>query len=103
MMFIALVAVLALWATGSINGNGIGGASSNASLSWNVEYLHQNADGDVLQQNKAHNTVTVEGLETAMNRLIDDGTITAGGTAASDNILRTPTATFCSKTKPTTR
>jgi len=87
MMFIALVAVLALWATGSINGNGIGGASSNASLSWNVEYLHQNADGDVLQQNKAHNTVTVEGLETAMNRLIDDGSITAGGTAAFDNIL----------------
>ena len=86
-MFIALVAVLALWATGSINGNGIGGASSNASLTWNVEYLHKNADGDVLQKNRAHNTVTVEGLETAMTRLISDGSVAAGGTDAFDNIL----------------
>ena len=52
-----------------------------------MEYTHKTADGDVLQQSKAHNTVTVEGLETAMNRLIDDGSITAGGTAAFDNIL----------------
>ena len=70
-MFIALVAVLALWANGNLGGSGISGASSNAGIVWNVEYWHKNADGDVLQNKKAHNTVTTNGLDAAVERLID--------------------------------
>lgn len=72
-MFITLMAVLALWATGTIGGNGGPGASSNASIVWNVEYWHRNANGDLLQHVKDQNAVSVQGLESAMERLISDG------------------------------
>ena len=61
-MVTVLVAVLALWAWGPIGGSGASGPSSNASLVWNVEYWHRNADGEVLQHKIDHNTVTGTGL-----------------------------------------
>ena len=70
LMFITLVAVLALWATGTISGSGIGGNSSTAQLMWNVEYWHRNAEGEVLQHKKDHNLVTPLGLDAANVRLI---------------------------------
>ena len=88
-MFITLIAVLALWATGNIGGSGVGGASTTASAVWNVEYWHKNAAGEVLQYQKVHNTVTTNGLDAAVERLIDaesGGELVAivAGSAAED-------------------
>ena len=80
-MVTALVAVLALWAWGPIGG---GGSTSNASLVWNVEYWHRNADGEVLQHKIDHNTVTVEGLDAANLLLIDEDATLASGNPTTD-------------------
>lgn len=82
LMVTAMVAVMALWATGIIGGGGgvFGGSSSTATLVWNVEYWHRNAAGEVLQHKKAHNDISVEGLDAANLLLIDeDAALTAGG------------------------
>ena len=86
-MFIALVAVLALWATGSIGGSGGPGASSTASIVWNVEYWHKNAAGEVLQYQKKHNTVLDEGVQAAMERIVDVSVTTSGAADTFDNIV----------------
>lgn len=84
-MFITLVAVLALWANGNIGAKGIGGSSSTASAVWNVEYWHRNADGDLLQYVKDHNAVTVEGIDAANLLLIDEGATLASGNPTTDS------------------
>lgn len=66
----AMVAVLALWATGTIGGSGIGGNNSSAGIFWNVEYWHKNAAGEVLQHKQARNAIQASGREHAMERLI---------------------------------
>ena len=83
-MFIALVAVLALWANGTIGGSGTPGTTSNASLVWNVEYWHQNSAGEVLQYGKDHNTVTVEGIDQANALLIDSAQVLGNAAQSSD-------------------
>ena len=75
-----LVAVLALWAWGPMGG----GSTSNASLVWNVEYWHRNADGEVLQHKIDHNTVTVEGLDAANLLLIDESATLAAVNPTTD-------------------
>ena len=70
-MVTALLAVLGLWAWGPI---AAGGPTSNAGLTWNVEYWHRNADGEVLQHKNDSNTVTGVGVESALDRLINAGT-----------------------------
>ena len=79
-MVAVLVAVLALWAWGPMGG----GSTSNASLVWNVEYWHRNADGEVLQHKIDHNTVTVEGLDAANLLLIDESATLAAGNPTTD-------------------
>ena len=86
-MVTVLVAVLALWAWGPIGASG-GGASSNATLLWNVEYWHHNADGELLQHKIDHNTLTDKGLDAAMNRLLNQTVVTElGATDAFDKIV----------------
>ena len=65
-MVTTLVAVLALWAWAPIDV----GSTSNAGLTWNVEYWHRNAEGEVLQHKKESNAIVASGLEHAMERLI---------------------------------
>ena len=79
-MVTALVAVLALWAWGPMGG----GSTSMASLVWNVEYWHRNADGELLQHKIDHNTVTVEGLDAANLLLIDEDATLASGNPTTD-------------------
>ncbi len=84
-MVTALVAVLALWAWGPSGG----GATSGATLKWNVEYWHRDAAGEVLQHKIDHNTITGVGDEMALDRLINaggDGDV-AGETDAMDQIV----------------
>ena len=69
-MVTVLLTVMTMWAWGPIAG---GGPTSNAGLTWNVEYWHRNADGEVLQHKKESNAVVASGLEHAMERLIAAG------------------------------
>ena len=69
LMVATVVAVMALWALGLIGVSGVG-TNSVASLGWNVEYWHRNADGELLEYKKSHNALTALGLEHAMERLI---------------------------------
>ena len=72
LMVAAMVAVMALWVTGIIGGGGVfGGPSSQAAITWNVEYWHRNAAGEVLQHKKDSNAIVASGLEHAMERLIN--------------------------------
>lgn len=87
-MFVALVAVLAMWATGTIGGNGIGGNSSSTALGWNVEYWHRSADGELLGHKKSHNAFTDNGLEIAMERLIKVGAGDLADTSTTTNLLQ---------------
>ena len=43
---------------------------SGATIKWNVEYWHKNAEGDVLVYKKDSNAIVASGLEHAMERLI---------------------------------
>ena len=86
-MFIALVAVLALWANGSLGANGIGGATTSASMTWNVEYWHRNADGDLLAYKKDHNAFTANGKEMAMERLIKVGAGNLADTSTTPQLI----------------
>ena len=43
---------------------------SGATVKWNVEYWHQNAEGEVLAYKKDSNAIVASGLEHAMERLI---------------------------------
>ena len=89
-MFITLVAVLALWATGNIGANGGGGgtgASSDIGLVWNVEYWHRNADGDLLAYKKDHNAFTANGKEMAMERLIKVGAGNLADTSTTPQLI----------------
>ncbi len=76
----AMVAVLALWVWIPI---GVG-PTSNAGLTWNVEYWHRNADGEVLQHKIAHNAITVEGLDATNLLLIDESAVLAAGSPLTD-------------------
>lgn len=86
LMVAAMFAVMALWATGIIGSGGgvFGGTSSAGTLVWNVEYWHRNADGEVLQHKKDHNTVTVEGLDAANLLLIDEAAALTAGSPTTD-------------------
>lgn len=86
-MFVALVAVLAMWATGTVGGNGVGGNSSSTALGWNVEYWHRNADGDLLGHKKSHNAFTNNGLEIAMERLIKVGAGDLSDATTTTNLI----------------
>ena len=63
----SLATALAMWAWGPAGGSG---TTSSASLVWNVEYWHRNAEGQVLQHKKASNAIVASGLEHAVERLI---------------------------------
>ena len=79
LMVAAMVAVMALWVTGIIGGGGVfGGPSSQGTITWNVEYWHRNAAGEVLQHKKDSNDIVASGLEHAMERLIAAGSADAG-------------------------
>ena len=80
-MVTVLLTVMTMWAWGPIAG---GGPTSNAGLTWNVEYWHRNADGELLQHKIDHNTVTVEGLDAANLLLIDEDATLASGNPTTD-------------------
>ena len=61
-----IIGGLALWALGMIPG----GQDHGAKVKWNVEYWHQNAEGEVLAYKKDSNAIVASGLEHAMERLI---------------------------------
>ena len=65
-MVASVVIMMALWSFTPIGG----GPSSNAALTWNVEYWHHNADGELLQYKQEHNAIVASGLEHASERLI---------------------------------
>ena len=88
-MFIALVAVLALWSNGSLSGNGIGGATTSASMTWNVEYWHRNAAGDLIEYKKEHNAFLKNGKEIAMERLIKVGAGHLQDTSTATGLIQT--------------
>ena len=77
----AIIAIVAAWNWSP----SLGGPSSNASLVWNVEYWHRNADGEVLQHKIDHNTITVEGLDATNLLLIDESAVLAAGNPLTDN------------------
>ena len=85
-MVAALVAVLVLWAWGPLWASG-GAATSTASASWNVEYWHRNAAGEVLQHKKDHNVVSEIGKQAGMQRLIDVATTTSGAADTFDQVV----------------
>ena len=68
-MVTAIVALFALWAWIFVGG----GPTSNAGLTWNVEFWHHNADGKLLQHKQASNAIVASGLEHAVERLIAAG------------------------------
>ena len=84
----AMVAFVAVWAWNPI----LGGSSSNAGLTWNVEYWHKNADGEVLQHKKQSNAIVANGLEYAVERLAAELTAEAGLTFADPAATQIGTA-----------
>ena len=62
----SVVALVAIWAWVPV----LGGPTSNAGLTWNVEYWHRDADGELLQYGKDSNAIVASGLEHASERLI---------------------------------
>lgn len=70
LLALALAAFLALWLWGGVGGTG---ASSNAGLTWNVEYWQRSASGVLLDHQKLSNALTAVGKEAAMERLIRAG------------------------------
>lgn len=63
---IGLAAFFGLRAWGPI---GAQSNTSTAGLTWNVEYFHRNAAGELLGHRKAHNAIVASGLEHAAERL----------------------------------
>lgn len=83
---LAAVSGVAAWAMGfSVTDALVGGPTSNATMVWNVEYWHRNAEGEVLQYKKDHNTITVEGIDAANLLLIDEGAALTAGSPTTDS------------------
>ena len=72
-----------------LSGNGIGGATTSASMTWNVEYWQRNAAGDLIEYKKEHHAFLKNGKEIAMERLIKVGAGHLQDTSSSTGLIQT--------------